>query len=155
MTNCDHLKNSWKKMGQCLHNRNIQSLVVEMLEMKHGQSPEIVTDILTQTKRQYNFVQNRDCRVPVVNTAYHGSGSISYLGHKIWEIVPVKIKDANSVNSFKKEIRQQAPQNYPCRLCKQYKSGVFFFHDLRLYINICFIILSLHSNDLHVFIFMF
>ena len=35
-------------MGQCLHNRNIQSLVVEMLEMKHGQSPEIVTDILTQ-----------------------------------------------------------------------------------------------------------
>ena len=30
-----------------------------MFRIKHGHSREIVTDIFTQTKQQYNFIQNR------------------------------------------------------------------------------------------------
>ena len=59
-------------------------------------------------------------------SVYHGSESISYLRPKIWEIIPVKIKETNSLNSFKIEIRKWVPQSYPCRLCKQYTSGVGF-----------------------------
>ena len=36
-------------------------------------------------------MQNQDFRIPSVNTVYHGSESSSYLGPKIWEIVPVKM----------------------------------------------------------------
>ena len=46
---------------------------------------------------------------------------------KCWEIFPAKIKEINSVNSFKIEIRKWVPQSCPCRLCKQDISGVFFF----------------------------
>ena len=105
-----------------VHHRNIQSIVIETFETKHGQSPEIVTDIFTQITWQYKFVQNGDCRVPAVNTVYHGCGK----GLNIWEIVHVKIKETNSLNIFKKEIRQLAPQNCPCRLCKQFTSAVGF-----------------------------
>ena len=61
-----------------------------MLQIKHGHSRETVTDIFSQTTQKYNLRQNRDFRVNYVNPLYHGSESNSYLGPKIWEIVPVK-----------------------------------------------------------------
>ena len=109
-----------------IHHKNIQSLAIEMFQKKHGQSPEIVSTISTQTTQHYNFRQNRDFRIRSVKTVYHGSESISYLGPNIWEIVLAKIKEANSLNSFKIEIPKWVPQSCSCRLCKQYISGVGF-----------------------------
>ena len=97
-----------------------------MFQIKHGQSPEIVGDIFAQTAQHYNFRQNRDFRIRSVKSVYHGSESTSYLGPKIWEIVPAKIKETNSLNSFKIEIRKWVPKSCSCRLCKQYISGVGF-----------------------------
>ena len=109
-----------------IHHKNIQSLAIEMFQIKHGQSPEIVSDIFTQTTQHYNFRQNRDFRIRSVKSVYHGSESISYLGPKIREIVPAKIKQINSFNSCKIKIRKWVPQSCPCTLCKQYISGVGF-----------------------------
>ena len=38
-----------------IHHKNIQSLATEMFQIKHGQSPEIVSDIFAQTTQYYNF----------------------------------------------------------------------------------------------------
>ena len=57
---------------------------------------------------------------------YHGTESISYLGPKIWDIVPIELKNVQSHNSFKKIIRKWIPNNCPCRLCKRYVDGVGF-----------------------------
>ena len=46
-----------------IHHKNIQSLAIEMFQINHGQSPEIVNDIFTQTTQHYNFRQNRDFRI--------------------------------------------------------------------------------------------
>ena len=35
-----------------VHHRTIQSLAIEMLQIKHGQSREIVTDIFTQVTQE-------------------------------------------------------------------------------------------------------
>ena len=109
-----------------IHHKNIQSLAIEMFQIKHGQSPEIVSDIFTQITQHYNFRQNRDYRIPSVKSVYHGSESISYLGPKICEIVLAKIKETDSLNSFKMEIRKWVAQKCPCRLCEQYIKGVGF-----------------------------
>ena len=45
-----------------------------------------------------------------MKSVYHGFESISYLGPKIWEIVPAKIKETNSLNSSKIEICKWVPQ---------------------------------------------
>ena len=116
-----------EKVGSVsVHHKNIKRLAIEMFQIKHRHSPKIVSDIFTQTTQHYNFRQNRDFRIRSVKSVYHGSESISYLGPKIWEIVPAKIKETNSLNSFKIEIRKWLPQSCPCRLCKQYISGVGF-----------------------------
>ena len=36
------------------YHKNIQSLVIEMLQIKHGQSHEIVTEIFTQVTQEKN-----------------------------------------------------------------------------------------------------
>ena len=60
-----------------IHHKNIQSLAIEMFQIKHGQSPESVSDIFTQTTQHYNIRQNRDFRIRSVKLVYHGSESIS------------------------------------------------------------------------------
>ena len=111
-----------------------------MFHTKHEQSSEIVTDIFTQTTLLYNFRQNRGSRLPSENTVYNGSENISYFRPKILEVVPVKIRETNSLNSFKKEIRKWVPQNCLC-IC---------------YIeNIYFIILLLDLNDVYIFALIF
>ena len=70
MTNCHLKKNSCKKMDQSVsvHHRNIQSLAIEMLQIKHGQSAEFVTDTFIQTIEEYYLRQNRGFRMPSMYT---------------------------------------------------------------------------------------
>ena len=46
-----------------IHHKNIQSLAIEMFQIKHGQPPEIVSDIFAQTTQHCHFRQNRDFRI--------------------------------------------------------------------------------------------
>ena len=61
-----------------IHHKNIQGLAIEMFQIKHGQSPEIICDIFAQTTQHYNFRQNRDFRIRSVKSVYHGSEIISH-----------------------------------------------------------------------------
>ena len=38
-----------------IHHKNIQSLAIEMFQIKHGQSPEIVSDIFTHKNTESQF----------------------------------------------------------------------------------------------------
>ena len=61
-----------------VHHRNIQSFAIEMLQIKHEHSREVITDIFKQITLEYNFRKTRDCRIPSVNKVLHGSESTSY-----------------------------------------------------------------------------
>ena len=41
----------------------------------------------------------------MVKSVYHGTESISYLGPKIWDILPEKLKNIDNLEHFKKEIK--------------------------------------------------
>ena len=75
-------------------------------------------------ENHYNLRNHSDFRVPFARTVYHGTESMSYLGPKIWDIVPAELKQNQSLNSFKKSIRKWVPQDCPCRLCKRYIGGI-------------------------------
>ena len=55
-----------------------------------------------------------------------GAETLSHLAPKIWEFVPVEIKNVDSVSSFKKAIKKWKPINCPCRLCRTYVFQVGF-----------------------------
>ena len=66
----------------------------------------------------YNLRQVSEfCRL-MFRTLHHGTESISYLGPKIWDIFPEKLKNIDNLEHFKKEIKTWKPDNCPGGLCK-------------------------------------
>ena len=110
-----------------IHHKNIQALAIEMVKVKHKLYPEITGDLFMQrTNNQYNLRNRPDFIVPQVHSVFHRTESISYLGPKIWNIVPEEFKHKKSLNSFKECFKMWVPTNCPCRLCKVYLDGVGF-----------------------------
>ena len=113
-----------------IHHKNIQALAIEMFKVKHKLCPDITSDIFKErTNNQYNLRNCNDFVIPRVHTVYHGTESITYLGPKIWDIVPEEIKQKKSLNSFKESIKKWKPIKCPCRLCKVYLDGVGFINS--------------------------
>ena len=110
-----------------IHNRNIQFLATEMYKVKNNLSVSLVTDLFKQRNEVYNLRNNNLFSIPAVRTVFHGSESISFLGPKIWTILPDDIKNAKSLGGvFKSKIKSWKPENCPCRLCRVYVQNVGF-----------------------------
>ena len=110
-----------------LHHKYIQALAIEMFKVKYKLCPEIAGDtFMERTSSQHNLRNRPDFITAQVHSVFHGTVSISYLGPKIWDIVPEGFKHKKSLNSFKESIQMCVPTNCPCRLCKFYLDGVGF-----------------------------
>ena len=109
-----------------IHHRNIQKLAIEIYKVLHGFSPPILNDIFVPVSRPYNFRRNDTLQRRRVNSVRHGTESISFLGPKIWDLVPSDIKLSQSLSIFKRKIKKWVPLQCPCRLCKIYLQHVGF-----------------------------
>ena len=110
-----------------IHIRNIQRLATEMFKFYNGLSPPLMNSIFKlKAENSYNVRQVSEFSRPMVKCVYHGIESISYLGPKIWDILPEKLKNIDNLEHFKKEIKTWKPDNCPCRLCKVYIERVGF-----------------------------
>ena len=98
-----------------IHQRNLQVLATEIYKVRKGLSPAIITELFEhKEKHYYNLINNTEFAIPAIRTVYHGSESISCLGPKIWNILPDRLKIANSLETFKSEIKKWKPESCPC-----------------------------------------
>ena len=110
-----------------IHIRNIQRIAIEMFRFYNGLSPPLMNNIFKlRAENPYNLKQVSEFSWPMVKSVYHGTESISYLGPKIWNIMPEKLKNIEDLEHFKKEIKTWKPDNCPCRLRKVYIESVGF-----------------------------
>ena len=73
-----------------------------MFKIKIDLSPEIMTELFEQrNEHHYNLRNNVHFINPQFRTVYHCSESISFLGPKIWNILPDRLKKATSFEAFK------------------------------------------------------
>ena len=49
---------------------------------------------------------NQILQCPTLRSVFHGSESISYLGPKIWDIVPLELKELTTAVAFKNGIKE-------------------------------------------------
>ena len=61
-----------------------------------------------------------------MNSVRHGTESVSFLGPKIWDLVPSDIKLSQSLSIFKRKIKKWVPLQCPCRFFKVYLQHVGF-----------------------------
>ena len=77
-----------------IHKRNLDLLACEMFQLKRDMAPELIKElILPNRQHRYELRNNPDLAVPVVKSVQKGLESLSYLGPKIWELLPLEIKE--------------------------------------------------------------
>ena len=90
-----------------------------MFKVKTELSPEIISDIFTnRINNHYNLRHINHFETTFVRAVYNETERVSYLGLKIWDIVPEEYKTLNSLNSFKESIKNWIPLRCICRLFK-------------------------------------
>ena len=75
-----------------IHHRNLQVLAMEMFKIHRGLSPVILREIFVSETSSYNLRRNNTFEKRQVHSIYHGTKSLSFLGPKIWDLVPVELK---------------------------------------------------------------
>ena len=65
-------------------------------------------------------MNNSSFYITKVHLVDHGTESPSFLGPKIWELVPEDLKQSESLDIFKSKIKNWVPLRCPCRLCHIY-----------------------------------
>ena len=78
------------------------------------------------SEHHHDLRKNSQFTIPPIRTVYHGSKSISFLGPKIWKILPNRLKNVNSTEAFKMQIKKWKPENCPCWLCNDYVQNYGF-----------------------------
>ena len=110
-----------------IHQKNLQILATEMFKVSNGLSVVLMNDIFKLTGEQtYNLRKLSQFYRPKINSVYNGTESVSFLGPKIWDLVPNELKDIGNLAPFKKAIKKWSPEKCPCRLCKDYSRNVAF-----------------------------
>ena len=90
-------------------------------------APELIKElILPNRQRRYELRNNPDFAVPMVKSVGKDLEILGYLGQKIWELLPVEIKETKTFSQFKAKIKKWHPENCPCRLFKMYLHNAGF-----------------------------
>ena len=108
-----------------IHERNIQTLAVELYKVVNRTSPKLMSHVFP-LKNSDKYCSENPFMTRNVRTVRYGTETLAHLGPKIWAIIPNDIKEANSLKIFKSRIKLWNPSKCPCRLCRTYVCGVGF-----------------------------
>ena len=109
-----------------IHHRNIRALATEMFKVKNKIAPEIMKKLFVPKMSSYDLRNDYSFKRRRVNSVWHGTKLVSYLGPKIWDLVPNEIKESESLNGFKFKIKRWVPVGCPFRICKIHFGQVGF-----------------------------
>ena len=76
-----------------VHTRNLQILAIEMYKVSNHIAPKIFTDIFSSNSRaNYDPRYQSESSRPLVKSVFNGRETISYLDPRIWDLVPLEMK---------------------------------------------------------------
>ena len=98
-----------------------------MYKVSKGMLPPQITELFARRDEDpYNLRHNAEFLKPLVNSVQCGTEAISYLGPKIWGMVPDTYKNVESLYNFKKAIKKWKAGNCPCRICNIFVKNIGF-----------------------------
>ena len=109
-----------------IHHQNIQTLAIEMYKVHYGLSENSLYNIFENSRSSYNLRSQRDLDIPSVSTGNYSKNSLKYFGPIIWNSIPTRLRNIETLTEFKKEICKWKINKCSCRLCKNYIGNVGF-----------------------------
>ena len=100
-----------------IHMRNIQILATKIYKLVNNLLPPSMNRVFKlDSDSRYNLRQILQFSRSLIKSVYHGTESISYLGPKIWDILPDEHEAIQNLDTFKIKIKNWKPENCSCRL---------------------------------------
>ena len=109
-----------KDNSVCIHHRNIQSLVLELLNVKENLSNTIMRDIFPTRVLIYKLTSQTDFVRDTINTTKFGLNSLRNFASKVSRMITIEIKNSLTVEIFKSKISKWEPNDCECKLCQDY-----------------------------------
>ena len=110
-----------------IHHHNMQALAIELYKVVNDMSSEVISEVFeVRDTPYYNLRNNSQFLTYPIHSVYNRAESASYLGPKIWEQIPAEIRNKESLDSFKREIKKWKPVDCPCRICKTFMPNLGF-----------------------------
>ena len=120
-----------KDKSVTIRQRKLQQFAIEIFRLKIEIAPIIMNEIFIFVKNNiYNLRSGMHLSRVNVHSTQYGTESIGNLGAKIWNLVPVHMKDLKALSTFKNQIKKWIPKDCPCRLCNVYVAQVDFLQKL-------------------------
>ena len=94
-----------KYESEKIHYKNLQVLATEIYKVKQGLLPQIMHNIFELKNVPYNIKRKDLFPSRNVHSVRLGTDNLTYLGQKIWDIVPLVIKNSESLSVFKTKIK--------------------------------------------------
>lgn len=76
-------------------------LAIEVYKVEHRLVPDIINGIFGQRILSYEACNRSNFSTRAIKTTRYESETRSFLGPKIWELLPQNIKESENVNLFK------------------------------------------------------
>ena len=115
-----------KAASVTIHQKNLQLLTTEIYKTKHDLNPKFIGEIFVEKNISYSLRRNDHMSVPIPRTNAYGIETIRYTGHKLWQSLPLEIKESHTTTEFKRKIKQHHFSDCNCRLCKTYVNNLGF-----------------------------
>ena len=101
-----------------IYHSNLQKLVIEIFRVINGLSLEFMNNVLEIIEKPYFLQTTSHFRSRSIRATKHGIEKPSYLGSKLWNLVPNEYQTIKSFADFKAETKTSFPEDCPSRLCK-------------------------------------
>ena len=88
-----------------LHHKNVQNLAIEMYIVKDELCPKILLDLFKEVTHPYNLRNDLICGSYKVKTVRYGRETITYLGPKIYSIMPDKKRESESLEILRQKTK--------------------------------------------------
>ena len=85
--------------------KNVQILAAGMYKLSNNFSLPHMNEIFeVRNEHHYNLRQNYQFYRPLAKSVYYGTKGLSYVGPKVWDILPSIYKNIDGLDKFKKAI---------------------------------------------------
>ena len=84
----------------------VRFLAIEVYKCVNGLNPPYLNDLFEINDTGYNLRDNCRLKQPKFSTMKYGFRSFRYYGSKLWNTLPVDIKNSESIYSFKQQISE-------------------------------------------------
>ena len=115
-----------KSNSVSVHQRNLQLLLTEIDKTVNNLNPSFMAEELFNKDVPYGLRGGNNLALPKARTNLYGIDTIRFIGKKLWQTLPKEIKESQSLEIFKRNIKSIKTLDCSCKLCKDFVPNLGF-----------------------------